>query len=138
MKPIREFKITQDSTGKELAAFALAIHNLIKLPLTMRSLNERGVRIEDGKIMDYNYTGPALEQVLRENRLIRTVPKTGMYRGKSVIAAPIQDADGNVVAAIGLSDAYGALDFIECFCRNPTILEDVKKCLVEKRIKVPE
>jgi hypothetical protein len=43
-----------------------------------------------------------------------------------------------VVAAIGLSDAYGAIDFIECFCRNPTILEDVKKCLIEKQIKASE
>jgi hypothetical protein len=86
VKLIREFKITQDSTGKELASFALAIHNLIKLPLAMRSLNEKGVRIEDGKIMDYNYTGPVLEQVLRENRSIRAVPKTGVYKGKSVVA----------------------------------------------------
>lgn len=138
MKHIREFKITQDSKGKELASFALALHNLIKLPLSMRSLNEKGVLIEDGKIIDYNYTGPVLEQALRENKSIRTVPKTGVFKGKSVVVAPIQDSDGNVVAAIGLSDAYGAIDFIECFCRNPTILEDVKKCLVEKRIKVQE
>jgi hypothetical protein len=78
-----------------------------------------------------------LEQVLEENRLIQTVPRSGAYKGKSVIAAPIQDADGKVVAAIGLSDAYGALDFIECFCSSPTIVEDVKKCLIERGVKVP-
>jgi len=78
-----------------------------------------------------------LEQVLEENRLIQTVPRSGAYKGKSVIAAPIQDAEGKVVAAIGLSDAYGALDFIECFCRNPTGVEDVKKCLIERGVKVP-
>lgn len=136
MKSIREFKIKADSKGKELASFALALHNLIKLPLTMRSLNEKGVRIEEGKIIDYNYTGPVLEQALRENKLIRTVPKSGVFRGKSVVVAPIQDEEGRAVAAIGISDTYGALDFIECFCRNPSVIKDVEKCLIEKRIKV--
>lgn len=136
MKSIREFKIKADSKGKELASFALALHNLIKLPLTMRSLNEKGVRIEEGKIIDYNFTGPVLEQALRENKLIRTVPKSGVFRGKSVVVAPIQDEEGRAVAAIGISDTYGALDFIECFCRNPSVIKDVEKCLIEKRIKV--
>jgi len=138
VRPIREFKITPDSKGKELAAFALSLHNLIKLPLTMRSLNEKGVLIEDGKIVDYNYTGPVLEQALTENKLIRTVPKSGVFKGKSVVVAPIQDEDGRAVAAIGISDTYGALDFIECFCRNPSVIKDVEKCLIEKRIKAPE
>lgn len=77
-----------------------------------------------------------LEQVLRENRLIRTVPKTGVYKGKSVVVAPVQDEEGGVVAAVGVSDVYGALDFIECFCRNPGVVEDVEKCLIEKRINI--
>ena len=113
----------------------MALHNIIKLPLAMRSLNEKGVRIENGKIVDYEYTGPVLEDVLRENRLIRAVPTSGAYRGKSIIAAPIRDDEGNVIAVIGVSDTYGALDFIECFCRNPTVVEDVEKCLVKKGIK---
>ncbi len=132
---IREFRIAADSKGKELASFALAMHNLIKLPLTIRTLNEKGLRIEDGKIIDDDFTGPVLEQVLRDNKFIRTIPKTGVYKGKSVIAAPIQDAEGNVVAAIGLSDAYGAIDFIDCFCKGTAKVDDVMKCLVEKRIK---
>ncbi len=113
----------------------MLLHNLIKLPLAMRSLNEKGIRIEDGKIINYDYTGPVLEQVLKENRLIRTVPVTGAYKGKSVIAAPIRDDEGKVVAAIGVSDTYGALDFIECFCRNPSVVQEVEKCLMEKREK---
>lgn len=135
MGTIREFKITSDSKGKELISFAMALHNLIKLPLAIRSLNERGIRIEDGKIVDYDYTGPVLEQVLKENRLVRAVPVTGAYRGKSVIVAPIRDDEDNVIAAIGVSDTYGALDFIECFCRNPTVVKEVEKCLLKRRAK---
>ncbi len=113
----------------------MGLHNLIKLPLAIRSLNERGIRIEDGEIVDYDYTGPVLEQVLKENRLIRAVPTTGAYRGKSVVVAPIRDNENNVIAVIGVSDTYGAFDFIECFCRNPTVVKEVEKCLIEKQSK---
>lgn len=128
-----EFKITRDSKGKDLASFALALHKIVKLPLAIRSMNERGLRIEDGEIIDYDYTGPVLEQVLRENKLIRTVPTIGNYRGKSVIAAPIRDDEDNVIAAIAISDTYGAIDFVECFCRNPTVVKDVEECLMRKQ-----
>lgn len=102
--------------------------------MAIRSLNEKGVRIEDGKIMDHEYTGPVLEQVLRENRIIQAVPKTGDFKGKSVIVAPIQDDGGNVVAAIGLSDAYGALDLIDCLCKHVGVIEEVERCLIEKKV----
>ena len=130
---MHEFKITPESTGKDLEVFALSLHNIIKLPLTIRSLNEKGLRIEDGKIIDYNFTGPILEQVLNENKSIRTVPTNGPFKGRSVLVAPIRDNEGDVVAAIGISDTYGAIDFMECFCRNPTIVAEVEKCMSDKR-----
>lgn len=138
MSTIREFKITPDSKGEDLASFAMVIHDLIRLPITIRSLNAKGVRVEDGHIIDYSYSGPILEQVLKENRVVQAVPKTGAFKGKSVVAAPIRDDNGNVVAAIALSDAYGALDFIECLCRHQAVIEDVEKCLLKKRVNVFE
>lgn len=129
---MHEFKITPESTGKDLEVFALSLHNIIKLPLTIRSLNEKGLRIEDGKIIDYNFTGPILEQVLNENKSIRTVPTSGPFKGRSVLVAPIRDDEGGIVAAIGISDTYGAIDFMECFCRNPTIVTEVEKCVSDK------
>jgi hypothetical protein len=86
--------------------------------------------------VDDNYTGPVLEQVLKENRLIKTIPKSGAFKGKSVVASPIRDDAGKVVAAIAISDAYGAIDSIECFCRSPSEIKSVEKCIIEKRIKV--
>ncbi len=135
---MREFKITPDSKGEDMASFALMLHNIIKLPITMRSLNEKGVRIDDGKIIEYDYTGPILEQVLKENKIIRTIPKTGIFKGRSVIVAPIRDEKENVIAALGVSDTYGALDFIECFCIHSTVIEEVEKCLYKKRDKKHE
>lgn len=130
---MHEFKITPNSTGKDLESFALSLHGIIKLPLTIRSLNKKGLRIEDGKVIDYNFTGPIIEQVLKENKLIRTIPTSGEYRGKSVLVAPIRDEEGGVIAAIGISDTYGAVDFMECFCRNPTVISDVERCMNNKR-----
>lgn len=129
---MKEFRITQDSKGEEIASFALALYNIIRLPVTMRSLNEKGIRIEDGKIIEYQYTGPILEQALKENRLVRAVPISGKFKGKSVIVAPIRDDDGNVLAAIGVSDTYGAIDFVECFCTHPIVIDEVEKCLLSK------
>ncbi len=125
---MHEFKISPDSTGKDLEEFAISLHNIIKLPLTIRSLNKRGLRIEEGKIVDHDYTGPIMEQALKENRLIRTVPISGAFKGRSVLVAPIHDDEGNAIAAIGISDTYGAIDFMECFCRNPTVITEVEKC----------
>ena len=129
---MKELRITQDSKEEEISSFAMALHNIIRLPLTMRSLNEKGIRIEDGKIVDHQYTGPILEQVLKENKLIRTVPTHGEFKGKSVIVSPIRDSEGNVLAAIGVSDTYGAIDFIECFCTHPIVIDDVEKCILSK------
>ena len=57
---------------KKLAPFALAVHHLVnKLPTTMRTKNSTGVRIEDGEIIDYDYTGPILEKVLENGKNIQ-------------------------------------------------------------------
>ncbi len=32
-----------------------------------------------------------IEQVLKENMFVRAVPKTGDFKGKSAVVAPIQD-----------------------------------------------
>ena len=50
-------KVTPNSTSKEIAPIALAINEMVAgLPVTMRALNKRGVRIEKGKVMDYDYS----------------------------------------------------------------------------------
>ncbi len=132
---MHEFKIGPDSSGLDLKEFALSLHNIIKLPLTIRSLHKKGLRIEDGRVIDDNFTGPVLEKVLKENKLISSVPTDGPFKGKSVLVAPIRDDEGSVVAAIGISDTYGAIDFMECFCRNPTVITEVEKCIMDKRKK---
>jgi len=98
-------KVTPDSTSKEIAPIALAIHEMVAgLPVTMRTLNKRGVRIEKGKVIDYDYSGPILEMALETNSTIKTVPKTGTYKGVPIVVSTIKNEIGNAVAAIGVVD----------------------------------
>jgi len=97
-------QITSFSTGKELVPFAIAVHQLVnKLPTTMRTKNSTGVRIEDGKIIDYKYTGPVLEKVLFEGKMVQEIPERGPYKGIPVIVVPIKE-DDEVICALGLVD----------------------------------
>lgn len=124
-----EVRISKDSSAGELMPIAMAAHGLLGLPVTMRSLNKKGVRIERGKVLDNNYTGPVLEQVLRENHIIRTKPRSGAYSGVPVAVAPILDDNGYAIAAIGVVDIVGTVDLGVMFRDYPDIIEQVQDCL---------
>ncbi len=96
--------INQSSTGEEIVPMAMAIHQLVNgLPMTMRTLNNPGVRIEDGKILDYNYTGPTLEEVLKSGEMVQKIPESGEYQGTPVVVVPIIE-EGQIIAAMGVVD----------------------------------
>jgi hypothetical protein len=96
--------INPASTGEELVPMALAIHQLVNgLPMTMRTLNNPGVRIEEGKVLDYNYTGPILEEVLKNGKMVQKIPESGEYQGTPVVVVPIVE-DGQIIAAMGVVD----------------------------------
>ncbi len=97
-------QITSFSNGKEIAPFALAVHQLVnELPTTMRAKNSTGVRVEEGKIINYDYTGPILEKALSEGKIIQEIPENGPYKGIPVTVVPIKEND-EVICAIGLID----------------------------------
>jgi len=129
-------QISADSGADEIAPFAMAVHELLGLPVTMRSLNKKGVRIEKGKILDNNYTGPVLEQVLRENKVIRIIPTTGKYTGIPVIVAPVRNKEGYGIAAIGVVDVVGTVDLGIIFGDYPEVVKQVQEC-VRARVTVP-
>lgn len=126
----------KDSSAKELAPIAMAVHELLGLPVTMRSLNEKGVRIEKGRVLNNNYTGPVLEQVLQENRVIRVIPRSGAYSGIPVVVSPIRDDKGSAIAAIGVVDVVGTIDLGVVFGNYPDIIAQVQACL-KGRITAP-
>ncbi len=132
----KKIEISSDSNSEDIAPFALAIHELLGLPVTMRSLNKKGVRIEKGKILDNNYSGPVLEAVLKENKTIRIIPTSGKYAGIPVIVAPVRNKEGYGIAAIGVVDVVGTVDLGFIFGDYPEVVKQVQEC-VRARVTVP-
>ncbi len=129
-------QITADSKSEDITPFALAVHELLRLPVTMRSLNNKGIRIEKGRIIDNNYTGPVLEMVLKENKAIRTIPTSGKYTGIPVVVVPIRNKEGYGIAAIGVVDVVGTVDLGYIFGDYPEVVKQVQEC-VRGRVTVP-
>ncbi len=129
-------QISADSGAEEVAPFAMAVHELLGLPVTMKSLNKKGVRIEKGKILDNNYTGPILEQALSENKIIRTIPTSGKYTGIPVVVVPLRNREGYGIAAIGVVDVVGTVDLGLIFGDFPEVVKQVQEC-VRARVTVP-
>jgi len=119
--------ISEDSTAEELAPIAKAVNDLLVIPVTARSKNKKGVRVEKGEVIDFEYSGPILERVLKENRVIRTIPTTGKYAGIPVIVAPIRNRKGEVVAALGVVDVVGTVDLGAAFAEYPQVLQKIKR-----------
>ncbi|AFV23070.1 hypothetical protein Mpsy_0861 [Methanolobus psychrophilus R15] len=103
------------------------VHALLGIPVTIRSKNYKGIRMERGVVLEKDYTGPVLEEVLRTNTLIRTVPSEGTYKGKSVVVVPIRAHEGDVIAAIGVVDLVAAMDILYMFREYPGIIDEVEE-----------
>ncbi|MCJ7445171.1 MAG: DUF2111 domain-containing protein [Methanotrichaceae archaeon] len=118
--------ISEDANGKDLAPLALTIHQVIKLPITIRSLRMPGIRVENGKIVDISYSGPVLEEVLRTGKPIRTIPSSGAYRGVPVSVAPIIIQE-KTIAALGVVDLVGTIDMPDVFSAYVDVLRQVSE-----------
>lgn len=116
--------ISEDARSADLAALALAFSEIVQLPVTMRSAKFPGVRVEKGKVLDDQYSGPVLEESLLTGRSIRTTPKEGAYRGIPVSVAPIL-IEGQAVAAIGIVDVMGTIEIPEVFGAYEAVIKQV-------------
>ncbi len=101
---------SEDSTAEELEPIALAIYGTIGLPITMRSKNHNGVRIENSKVVDYNYTGEYLEQSLSTGNIVHGFARSGPYKGMPVIVSPIKNHNNEIIAVIGTVNLSGYID----------------------------
>ncbi|HWQ67716.1 MAG TPA: DUF2111 domain-containing protein [Methanospirillum sp.] len=120
------YTISAESTADDLIPICLAIHELVgRLPVTARSMNHAGIRIEEGHVVDRLYSGPILEDVLAGNEPRRITPDRGAYKGVPVIVAPIRDGEGAVFAAVGLVDITGIFDLATLMQHQTMILKQV-------------
>jgi len=122
-------QITAFSNGEEIAPMAMAIHQLVnKLPTTMRAKNSRGVRVEEGEIIDYDYTGPVLEKALKKGTIIREIPEKGPYTGIPVVVVPVKE-ENEVICVVGLIDITKGIfsDLMEITRRPENIKNNTPK-----------
>jgi hypothetical protein len=123
---MHRYSLSADAEASDLEPFALAVHELLnRLPVTAKSRDRPGIRIEDGHVVDRNYTGPVLEDAIRANRLMKTTPSTGAYKGVPVTVTPLRDADGMALGAIGVVDITGIFDLATLMEHQSAILKQV-------------
>ncbi|HEY9205300.1 MAG TPA: DUF2111 domain-containing protein [Candidatus Methanoperedens sp.] len=122
-----ELRISENSSSDDILPLAKMVHELISLPVTMRSRNKKGVRLEKGKVVDMDYTGPVLEEALVSNCVIHTIPDRGAYKGIPVVVSPIRDNKGNPILAVGIVDVVGTIDLASVFGNYPEIVRQVEE-----------
>jgi hypothetical protein len=123
---MHRYIISSGSKAADIEPVGIAFHELLNhLPITARSREFPGIRIEEGKIVDRNYTGPVLEQAIEENKVLRVTPRTGAYRGVPVVVSPIRDSDGESIGAIGVVDITGIFDLATLMDHQSAILKQV-------------
>jgi len=127
-----DLRISENSSSEEILPFAKMVHELLSLPVTMRSKNKKGVRLEKGTVLDNDYTGPVLEEAIKKNYVIHTIPTKGAYKGIPVVVAPMQDKEGNPIAAIGIVDVVCTIDLASVFGNYPQIVRQVEDRKVTK------
>ena len=123
---MNRYIISSGSTADDLLPVGMALHEMLnRLPITARSKEQPGIRIESGIVVDRLYSGPVLEQVLHENKVMKVTPKSGPYKGVPVVVSPIRDGNGNAMVAIGIVDITGIFDLATLMEHQALILQQV-------------
>jgi hypothetical protein len=123
---MHSYVISSSSSAEDMEPVGMALHELLnRLPVTARSKEKPGIRIEGGKVVDRNYTGPVLEEVLHRNILIKQTPFTGEYKGVPVVVSPIREEGGEVIGALGVVDITGIFDLATLMEHQSAILKQV-------------
>jgi hypothetical protein len=123
---MHRYTFCETAEAADLEPVVLAIHEIIhRLPVTAKSLYKPGIRVEDGRVIDRNYTGPILEQAIATNSVIKTTPENGTYKSVPVTVAPIRDKEGHAIGAIGVVDVTGIFDLATLMEHQSAIIRQV-------------
>ncbi|MEN6343576.1 MAG: DUF2111 domain-containing protein [Methanospirillum sp.] len=120
------YEISAAADARALRPIMMALHELLnRLPVTARSRDRHGLRIEGGLVVDDNYSGPVLEEVLAANEIRRVRPIAGVYRGTPVVVVPVRDSAGAVIVAIGVVDITGIFDLASLMEQQSDLVREV-------------
>jgi hypothetical protein len=123
---MHRYTLSCSAEAADLEPVVLAVHELIhRLPVTAKSRDKDGIRVEEGRVIDRHYNGPVLLEVLAKNQTIQITPKSGAYKGVPVMVSPIRDRDGNAIGAIGVVDITGIFDLATLMEHQTAIIKQV-------------
>lgn len=123
---MHQYTISASAGPDDLIPVMMAMHELLnRLPVTARSRDKLGIRIEEGRVVDTAYTGPVLEEVLEKNLIMKKTPASGPYARVPVVVTPVRDQEGDVITAIGVVDITGIFDLANLMEHQSTILKQV-------------
>jgi len=123
---MNRYTLSSNADAEDLEPIVLAIHEVLhRLPVTAKSKDRSGIRVEDGRVIDRHYSGPVLEEAIRKNQLLKITPSSGAYQGVPVTVAPIRDGNGQAIGAIGVVDITGIFDLATLMEHQSAILKQV-------------
>jgi hypothetical protein len=123
---MHRYTVSCSAEAGDLEPIVLAVHELIhRLPVTAKSRDRDGIRVEDGRVIDRSYNGPVLLDAIEKNQLIKTTPSSGPYKGVPVTVTPVRDCDGSAIGAIGIVDMTGIFDLATLMEHQSAILKQV-------------
>lgn len=123
---MQQYSLSCNAGADDLEPIVLAVHELIhRLPVTAKSRDQDGIRIEEGRIIDRHYNGPVLIDAIRTNQTIKITPSSGAYQGIPVVVTPIRDREGAAIGAIGVVDVTGIFDLATLMEHQSAIVRQV-------------
>ncbi len=123
---MHQYSLSCSSKADDFEPIVLAVHELIhRLPVTAKSRDCNGIRVEEGRVIDRHYNGPVLIDAIRTNQLIKITPASGAYLGIPVTVAPIRDHNGEAIGAIGVVDITGIFDLATLMEHQSAIVRQV-------------
>jgi hypothetical protein len=123
---MHQYSVSCSAGADDLEPIVLAVHELIhRLPVTAKSRDRDGIRVEEGRVIDRKYNGPVLIDAIRTNQLIKITPSSGAYMGIPVSVAPIRDCNGEAIGAIGVVDITGIFDLATLMEHQSAIVRQV-------------
>jgi len=123
---MHRYTLSCSAEAADLEPVVIAVHELVhRLPVTAKSLEKDGIRVEEGRVVDRHYKGPVLLDAIAQNRTIQVTPGSGAYKGVPVTVTPIRDKDGNAIGAIGIVDITGIFDLATLMEHQTTIIKQV-------------
>jgi hypothetical protein len=123
---MHRYTLSCSAEAADLEPVVLAVHELIhRLPVTAKSREKDGIRVEEGRVIDRHYNGPVLLEVLAKNQTLQVTPSSGVYKGVPVMVTPIRDKDGDAIGAIGIVDITGIFDLATLMEHQTDIIKQV-------------